>query len=272
MKMTIHSSWLEKLLFYFDLWGFATQFNKCANQSIINFLIFSLHILLALTSSYVIIEFLLRPMDDIIGTINDTMKFVTLLLAYWFSIFELHFNRREQSNLWQLMGHIDQQFYSHRHFFLAKYNIKIIAYFSITTLIYLDFLQHMLFKYQTEFLGFWFTHVLVAIALQNRSFLYLFYLELIKYELKIIVREVSEMKNVNKKNANLVMRKLHRSRFKWTRQYYESVHELCRLVHCALGWSNVTVILFPFYVILLDIAWLYWKVINGYPFRLMGER
>lgn len=269
--MAVYSSSFAKFLFYFDLWGSMSQFNKSANQSHSSFLIFSLHILLASISSVIIIEYLLRPTGDELGTANDTFKFIAFVLTYWLSIFELYLKRRTQNGIWELMSHIDRQLCSHHNFILAKYNIKFAAYSIAVILINLSYLHRILSAHQVNYVHFWTVYVLMELMLQHRSFYYLFYLELIAYELQIIQNELDKI-NECTNHPDEFIQKFHRNRFKWVRQYYDSIHELCTIIHNVFSWSHVAVLLLPFHTILLDINWMYWKVFNGYQLRFSGKR
>lgn len=267
--------WMSKLLLYFDLWGLFTQFNRLFKQSKFSRLIFILHIFLVSASSYLICKYLLRPVSDKLGTVNDVLKHIVLLFSYWLSIFELYLKRRTQNRFWHHVQHIDRHFCSHQRFSLANYMFNLKVYFCISAISYIGFLQRIISTIGLEFIYFWFPCVFVVLGFQNRSFYYLFYLEFVKHELKMIDHEISEIvnayENVKFNARNVLTMKFHRNRFKWTRQYFESVHSLCGILNSVFGWSNVANILLSFHFVLTDINWLYWKILNAYQFSILGK-
>lgn len=263
--------WMSKLLMYFDLWGLFTQFNRFKFSR----LIFVLHIVFVSASSYLICRYLLRPVDDKLGTLNESLKFIALIFSYWLSIFELYLKRRTQKRFWHHVQYIDRHFCGHQRFSLANYLLNLKIYFCVSAISYVRYFQRIISTIGLEFIYFWCPCVFVILGFQNRSFYYLFYLEFIKHELQMIDHEISEIVyayvNVKFNARNVLTMKFHRNRFKWTRQYYGTVHSLCGILNSVFGWSNVAAILLSFCFVLTDTNWLYWKILNAYQFSILGK-
>lgn len=103
----------------------------------------------------------------------------------------------------------------------------------------------------------------------NRIFYYLFYLELIKYELRMIENEIKEVvrvyRNKRRRFANgkdVLFIKFEKKRFKWIREYFQSTYDLCHSFNHFLQISNVAAIPLMFQLIITDVIWLYWKLFN----------
>lgn len=274
----MYPRWMQNLLLYFDFCGFCTQFRQGPNQQKIDFSILIVHVILATITTFFISLYLRRPVADTLGNLNDTLKFFVLVLGYWLSIFELYFKQKTQQQFWHLLRNIDRKFSSHQSFSFSKFLFKMRIYFAITTFAYFVYLHRLISNSGDRFLDFWFSYIFVVLAYQNRSFYYLFFLEIIKYELNLIYRELGEIlcerqngkfKDVWKKKC--FIKKFCRIRFKWIREFYQSIYDMNGTINTVFGWSNVAVILLSFHLVLADINWFYWKLLNKYQFNILGN-
>lgn len=259
----MYPRWMLNLLFYFDLWGFCTQIKRSPNQLKFDRSMLTLHIIFASISTLLISKYLSRPGDDKLGMVNDIMKFTVLLLVYWLSIFELYSKRRIQRQFWCIVHYIDKRFCSLQRFNLGYYPMKIEIYFTLTIFIHSIFFKQLLSSTRIKFLYFWITYILIVWIYQNRAFYYLFYLEWIKNELKIVNHEAHEIVATYQKKILIKrLRIFQRNRFKWLRQYYGSTYDLSDALNIIFGWSNVVTILVSVHLILADLNWFYWKNYN----------
>lgn len=276
--ITMYPTWLGNLLFYFDIWGLCTQFKRCPNQQKIDSIILVLHVVLASTSSIFILKYITRPVDDTLGTLNDALKFSVLLTSYWLTIFELYFNRKVLQKYWKIFDIVDQHFCSHRQFLLGNYLIKMKIYFAGTTMAYIIYLHRLVTNSGDRFLCFWISYVFVVSAYQHRSFYYLFFLETVLHELEFIDQEVGEMSydcdNLNSKFLRIrndFREAFFRQRFKWIRKYYQAIYDMSGTINNNFGWSNVSTILLSFHLVLADVNWFYWKLLNKFEFSILGN-
>lgn len=67
------------------------------------------------------------------------------------------------------------------------------------------------------------------------------------------------------------LKKFHQNRFKWTRNYFESIYDLCSTTNSIFSWANVANVLLPFLIFLSDTNWFYWKIYNKYPVDAYGK-
>lgn len=278
-QCAMYPIWMNNLLLCFDLWGFSTQFRTSRNQRKLDLLILTTHTILASIATSRITIYLLRPVNDQLGTFNDILKFSALIFLYWISLIELYFKRKIQRKFWECVCHIDQHLCSHQQIKLTSYLNRIKIYFLLSALAYLLYLERLLNNTGSKFLIFWLSYIFMCLVFQIRSFYYLFFLDFIKHELKMIDLELAVMlndcRNVQPKRfrkKHMFLIKFHRKRFKWIRQYYDMIYNLCRIVNNVFGWSNVIAILLIFHLILTDINWFYWKLLNKYQFNIHGNR
>lgn len=254
------------LLFYFDLWGFCTQFKRSPKQPNFHRLILVTHSLIASVATSLILKYIRRGDDELsLRAVNDVLKFTVLLLVYWLSILELYSKRYTQRQFWYIVHYIDTRFCSLQRFDLGKYPSKLRIYFILSLFVYcIDFKQ----LFSVQFVSFWLCYLYVVWIYQNRSFYYLFYLEWIKQELKRVKHETDEIVQTYQTSTlqtkNYVMKQFHRNRFKWLRQYYGSIYDLSDAVNSVFGWSNVVTILVSVHLILADTNRFYWKIFNRY--------
>lgn len=269
---------MRSLLLYFNLLGFFTRIKRYPHQRQMDILILVVHSVVASFATYFIWLYLTRPVKDTLGTFNDILKFAVLLNSYYLSIFELYFNRHIQQHFWTLFTCVDQHFCSHQRFYLRNYLFQMKIYFAAAILSYIIYFNRLFANSRDKFLDFWFVYTYVVLIYQNRSFYYMFFMEVISYELQIIDRELNEMlfycgrfHSGYKKTKKIFLEKFHRNRFKWIRQYYATIYEMNCTINEVFGWSNVAAILLSFHLILADINWFYWKLLNKYEFSILGN-
>lgn len=264
----MYPRWLRNLLLYFDLCGFFTHFKHSCHQPKIYLLILFLHIFLASTATYHIFIYLKGiSVDDKLGMLNDVLKYFVLILNYWLSIFESYFKRNTQDKFWKCVTKIDKKLCSHQCFELKNFIIQFKIYSIISILSNVIYFLRLIFRNLLRFRYFWYSYAYLACVLEMRSFYYLFYLEFIKYELKMIDHEIYEMTRVDHKKP---MKDFYQNPFKWIRQYYESIYDLGHSTNFLFACSIIVTIILPFHLILVDSNWLYWKILNMYQFNSMG--
>lgn len=265
----MYPRWMLILLHYFDLWGFCTQVQK--SQTVYRIILIC-HIIIATFVTLTIIVFMGRPVGDNLGVFNDSLKLYTHLIINWIPIIELYLKHRIQRKFWKIMHNIDKEFCSHQYLCFKSYLIKIILFF---ILLIAMFLNYLLCLHRSELITFWFSFIFIVSFCKNYFFYYLFYLEFIKYELKMVYRETKLMscycERCTLKSSKTFLKKFYCNRFKWIRKYYGSIYDLCDIINTVFGWSNVFAIPMSFLLILADINWFYWKLYNKYRVDMIGK-
>lgn len=264
---------MTKLFLYFDLWGFSTQF-RSKHQKFYR-IIFIVHIVSAMVTTIVTIRFLNRPNNDKLGSVNDTIKMISIVLVYWLSILELHSKQESQRKFWEIVQNIDEHFCCHQHFRINTYILKLMVYVALVLAMYLNYLKRIIVANKRELFHFEFWYTFIGLFRINQLFYYLFFLEFIKNELKMINHEANEMmcdsKNGNLKNANNFLYKFQQHRLKWFRKFYGSIYDLCTIINAVFGWSNLAAIIISFQLILTDFNWFYWKIFNQFHVDVIGK-
>lgn len=273
----MYPKWMTKLLFYFDLWGYQSEFRTNSNQQKFDGFVLTLHIILASIFSVSIFTYLRNFSADILGTFNDTLKLYSILFVYWLTIVESFIQRDSQRKFWDIVARIDQQFCSHQNVCFKFYACKMALVYIISILLHAYYAIRIFIVNQHVLYLFWTCYTAVVFFYTNRFFYYLFYMEFIKHQLQTIDQEIGEILLAHKINRLYVyskisrIRNFHEDRFKWIRAYFGSVHDICTNTNSVFGWANVATILLPFLIFLTDINWFYWKVFNKYRTDPFGE-
>lgn len=266
--LNMFSYWLR----YYDLWGFNTEIKASHRYRIFVRFVLASHLILATILTLIILRYLLRPgYDDILGTINDFIKYLGSFIVYWSTIIECNLGRKciAKRKLWNVFRLIDQNYCSHRNF-CGNYLFKFMTYFGLMCFVYLAYLCSVIEFGGMQYVPFWVSYVFLMLMHQHRIFFYFFCLELIKNELKIIEDEVNKMLDIHK-TMKLTFREFEVNRLKWIREYYGLVYELSECVNLVFGWSNLPTILVSFSLILTDVNWYYWKWYNNSTLYLHCE-
>lgn len=265
----MYPKWMYILVCYFDLWGLPTEFQTSEYYKRIVRYTSILHFLLGFIVTILLVKYLQRPIDDPLGTLNDVIKHGGSLAVYWLTLIELNAKHRMQKEFWQTFKQIDSLFSSHQHLSMRTYVLKfcicLIAFLFVCVL----YLQEIISKTGTEFVYFWFTHFILIMTYLNRVFYHLFCMELIKNELRNIKNETKELVRANQSGPFavamgrcLVIEEFQLKRFKWLRDYFQSIHGMCDHLSEMIGWSTVVTIIFSFQLIATDGIWIYWKLYN----------
>lgn len=277
----MYPKWIFYFSRYFDLLGFCTGVSAKSLQhpKSVHF-IFMFHIVQITILTVQAIEFLTRAGssgNNKLGTINDDLKNITTLLIYWSSIFELYLKRDTQKEFWRRFNEIDEHYCSHRRFFLRDFVFHTLFRILIIAAVLTEYSVRVVFTkyFNVIFVEFWIVFIVLTMFSLNRLFYYLFYIELILYELKMIEREVNEVVRVNRMKLKSRLevhkvKKFHRMRFEWIRQYYQLMWEMTLYVNEVFAWSNLPTILLPFQYILGDANWTIWRFHNSSPLRSGG--
>lgn len=262
-------------MWYFDLWGLRSEFNTAPNYrknirfaSVFQFL-------LGFLVSGLLIIYLRRTTNDPLGTLNDVMKHGGNLFVYWLTLIELCTKQSIRRKFWQIFNQIDCLYCNHQHFtlqnYLRKFHLCLFSY----AMSFLLYLYVIVCHTGMQFIYFWFTHFILSILYFNRVFYYLFFLQLIAYELQNVESEVKEMVQMYR-NKCVASDKIKRSslcdfkrkQFIWIREYFQSIYKLCECLNEFLTYSNAAIILFSFQFIATDALWIYWKLYNKHNIQI----
>lgn len=269
------------LLKFFDAWGYCTESSAASKyHHKFVFCIYSIHIFIATLLTVYLCEFcygFLAIHFDMINIVNKLFHYLTTLMTYWLIIIESHSQRKRQKQFWQVFQQIDEKYHRHTRFILSSYLFKFIEFlivFSVVQMIcaiyfaihYFDFHNAMYYIYIP------FYNILTKMY-QYRVFYYLFYVEVIHFELKAIEKEVKTTYNVLRSDCSClpIRTNILVENIKWMRNYYHLVHQLNMYLNSIFGWSQLATILCCFYFILTDLNWAY-DNINSRPIHYVSGR
>lgn len=135
--------------------------------------------------------------------------------------------------------------------FLRSYQIKFIEFFSICIIIQIIFTSYFT-HYVGNYYFFRIAYLVSQIMYQYRVFFYLFYLDLVKFELKTIKNELKSIATMTRDDS---MENFVANRLKKINTYCQMVFQLSECMNYIFGWSNFTTILYCFHLPLTDGNW-----------------
>lgn len=245
---------------FFAFCGFYPEFFGSLAKRINSQFIFIIHIFLGMFFVYYFqLVFSIDKLKEFtVEYLYSFIAFLSAILTYWVVIIESYLNRNNQKKLWRILQQIDRYYAQHNHVCFRSYLAKYWG-FSVSNLIiyFLLFCQFfMTFEYGSLFstiflVGFLLCFMVLLEFCTRRIFYYLFYLEVVQFELKLIETETLQIVNAFKskcvygfsdRNQSIV--NFERRRFVWIREYYLLVWKLCDHVNSTLGWSTFAVVLY----------------------------
>lgn len=253
------------LLKFFDICGFCTEAPNSKTHQKCDLFIFLCHICCAFTLSSFVIKFSMQPivLNDVLpSVVNTVLQNTGGMFVYWTIMIESYFQRKTQKRFW-LQYEKSITFRIHcKSSWLHNYLIKIIEHFIVVIPI-LVYCMHYFMYFVGNYFFFRLAYFFSIAINQYRVFYYMFYLEIVKYELKNIKSKLQQLevssKNVGHdfSNENTIDNDL-----KSINQYYQVICELKECINQVFGLSNFTTILFCFLLPLTDTNWAYLALFN----------
>lgn len=235
------------MLNLFSACGFHPEFNNrpSTKQQLISWLIFLFHIALAICLTLYNIKYFiwLGSKSSKLQTFSGLTEYFYATVTYWIILGESFVQRKNQQKLWKTFHEIDELFTKRNTQKYQMYFIKFIENIALYIITLMLIWMESILSFDT------FCAITLLLTLcRFRLFFYLFYLELIKCELK----------TMEYKAGNILLRKgCRRNGVKYIRQYYQLVYQLNDCINAIFGWSNLLSLLFGMCFIFTDITWLY---------------
>lgn len=191
------STWGVILIKFYDFCGFHTgaindKDRSCRLSSGRTFLI---HVIWASILTCFVLTFASQPIlnqEAMPYLVNMLLQLFNAIITHWVIIIESYTQRKVQRRFWQIYEHIK---YHRKHCktpMLRLYSLNLIQFFVVVILIQIFFLTYHM-DYVVNPWYFRLAYLSSQITYQYRVFYYIFYLELIKYELKIIKSELKDI-------------------------------------------------------------------------------
>lgn len=256
--------WLAWFLKSFEILGFGTEFpleSKSKQKRCL--IILFLHCLIA--SLLVLIAFRItkQPTDDLLVTVNELIKFFSSLICYWLTLIEAFVKRATQRKFWETLKKIDDCHCLHDRFLVESYMFKYAEFLIVVTLVrvlLLDITELNIDDVDLAVLAFTYAYFIIVEICLCRVFYFLFFVELVTYELQMIENEVREMVKVSATDhpwmflKNIDFTRFDQNRYKWVREYYHLVYELTECINESFGWSQISSVLFCFNILTTDFS------------------
>lgn len=270
------------LLRFFDAWGYCTEFPIAKKYSRATLFIFLLHITLATMSFFIFAYLQYWNMTinhyEMHLIVNQVFHFSSILLTYYTIITESYTQRKVQRQFWQFVRQIDDRFHRHKCFTVSSYLFECTEFLVVFSLI-----QIKISGYFATFNGAYrsvyyvLAYIPVVKMYLHRVFYYLFYVELVNFELKAIKDEVKAVHDVMRNDFLWVRGSTDFpiQNIKWARNYYCLIHRLSLCLNSMFGWSQFATILCCFYFLLTDLNWAYERITTfaiDYSFGNMNRR
>lgn len=255
------------ILNFFDACGFNSGSSRFSESRRVSYFIFSVHILMA--TLLTIYEFRLE--DEYYASlglseaISESLQYSTALYTYWLIILDSIVNRRAHQQYWIILQRIDTCYSCQPKCGIRLYIFIFVIYFLKTMSILVIRLTI------SSFVGFTvdFAYMVLFIVCEIRMFYYLFCLEILQLQLKMVEDEVKTMVFILNTAGSFRERQSLRmdiistcysfelQRMKWIRQYFHCAYNMMDLLNQIFGWSHVAGISFCFYYLLTESNWLY---------------
>lgn len=257
-----------RFLIFFDVCGFNTGSSQISNNRKMLYFIYFVQILLA--ALITIYKFYLMiyhyPLLPLAAAMSLSLQFLVPLYAYWLIIFDSILYRRVHRQFWRTLQHIDKHFHDQSSFSCWLLIAKFIELFTATTLV----ISALMVINSNNFaqVRIVITSTFLIKICQVKLFYYIFCLEVVEFQLKMIEHELFVLKGVvNVEDA----RKYHPllvaeisafytfllRRLKWIRGYLHCVHKMINCLNEMFGFSHVAVIFFCYIFLLTDLTWCY---------------
>lgn len=278
-----HSKMLPKqivwMLTFFDIFAYNTGSSKLSNNKIVSILIYVLHILLIIFVSLFQLQFeaLVLSNYEFLEIFNQILQYLAALFTYLLTIVDSFVHRRAHTRFWNLVQRIDQNFYQQSRFTFRCYGWKFIEFFSVMSL--------STYLISTVSNNTFFLLICVYdIIGEVRVFYYLFCLEILHFQLKMIETEMKIIQNnLNQtkvdysnpaqfsESTNRVSFEFELQRLKWIRGYFHCAYEMVNLLNEIFGWSQVQTISFLFYLLLTNLNWVYMNFYTCTAVQFIGK-
>lgn len=262
--------WIDLLLKFYDVCGFNTETSKKTSKAS---RIFAVHSILAFTFSCFILIHAMCPV--IVGNVlpyivNELLQMMNGILTYWVIIIESYCQCETQRKFWKIYELIEKHQSRSKKSFLRIYLIKFVEFFGVITIVQIIFMQYYN-EYVGNYIFFRIAYLFSQIIYQYRVFYFIFYLELVKYELQYIkteLKNIAELIDLNSvksvkrrtKWCDTTMKELSENSLKEINANFQLVYELTKCINQVFGWSNCAIILYCFHLPLTDTNWAIWEI------------
>lgn len=255
------------ILNLFDTCGFNSGTSALCKNKKANYFIYFLHISAA--TILTLFEFHLMaiyyPSLGLSEAISESLQCSAALYTYWLILLDSFLHRRAHKHFWDVLRQIDKCYSCQPKRVIHSYMVKFtIYYFKTVAIMFIRLIISSFVGFSVDF-----AYIMLFIICELRMFYYLFCLEILHFQLKMVEDEVKIMMNIlnlaSVRDHHLLLHidvisagySFEMQRLKWIRGYFHCVHKMMYLLNEIFGWSHVAGISFCFYYILTESNWFY---------------
>lgn len=215
-------------------------------------------VILTLFKFYLIVQY--YPSLRLTEAISEIVQYSTALNTCWCIVLDNILHQNEHQGFWTVLQQIDTQFCSQSRCNFRNYLIKFIEFFSMKIII---IVVTMIVSFISLVINTAYFVLFTMCAI--RMIYYLFCLEVVHFQLKMIENELKTMQiehidSFDEKNSIHKTTRFCRfesQRFHWIRGYFHCVYRMVDFLNKSFGWSQVAGIIFCFSFVLTEFHWIY---------------
>lgn len=267
---------LIKVLRFFDLCGFCTEYNVILSKkghNKLSIILFSFHIINFVVLCNILYPFMANPMErfDAISRFNDCVKFGGLLLNYSGTLIASMRMRSSQRKIWESLlknQHQTNNFTNSNILRCLKF--KSLFYVVMTFSAAIPALP-AIWASPREWLltqaHFWYSFYFLIFIHQTRVFYYSLHLDLLLDEFKLIDQLIDEIKFLLKYPNGCEGEKMEINceKVKQIRQSYEKIQCFVNRLNNVFGLAHFITVIFCFVEPLCEFNFLYWRIKKDLP-------
>lgn len=273
---------IYQLVFY-NILGFCTELSEISlnhrtrKRSTVIFVIHLLFLCMCVTliGHFKPPSSLTKTKMDLLTVINDGVKVFSSVIVYYFVIVESYTKRHVQQQFWKIYIQInrDQCNQNHANAMFRNYFKKFLLFF----LFAIGMEMTVFLQISAKEFAITFVYIILVTMHQTRVFYYLFYVELLHYELKAIKNDLKEMADASARSILMVTDneweiedRILCEKFKRLRKNYSLVYTLANCMNEVFGWSHLASIMYYFLLLLADLNYAYWHLYTNRNLQIRG--
>lgn len=234
--------WITNVLKWYTMWCFYSMpFDSIGNKCV-NLLIFLIHMGSCTWSSFNSMKIFFEAIAVVgfLDALNVFLYFLICIGTYWLIIYDCYSKRRFQHKFWMICERINERFCSFDQMQKSKCLTILIVYSIVDVIICLvSIVGENVTSTSNKLLHYEFINVI-----DQRVSFYMLHAKFIEFQLQKINAELITIRHCERFS---VSKSIRGRNFKWIRNYYELVFNMCNCMNATFGWSHLAIILMTFY-------------------------
>lgn len=253
------SNKIIRVLNFFDCFGYNSGSSRLLKYPKITCFISVVHISFATLFTFYKIHLTIMLLSSVrlVEVINDAMQLSLGIYTYWAIIFDSIRQKRKHQHFWRILAHINSSYCNGNEIQIQRFLRTFKAYMLIVdTIFFINYASNG-FSGTIDYA----IYLALNTICQVRIFYYIFCLEVVCFQLKIIEEKLKEINILELKDRWHYLERI--------RKHYAKVYEMCINLNEIFGWSHVAITLYCFYKLLTELNWFYtsfhgeYRIINN---------